>query len=161
MFFSPQKNTPVECKQNLNSPGRTAKIKPSFIKRNQFESSPPFFKRTKLICRTIHLHDHISASRLTAAIISSLKAFTTNSVLAIIQQDQSSLAIPTCSRRLSETGKEPLSQINKRDQQQHFVDSFTFESIPLDVDRSCLLLNGNVQEHFLAEDLAWEQVFSA
>lgn len=44
---------------------------------------------------------------------------------------------------------------------QCLVDSFTVESISLDRARSCLLLNGKAQECFLAEDMAWEQAFSA
>ena len=42
MSFLPQKNAPVECKQNLNRPGRIAKSNPLSLSGINSNQVPPF-----------------------------------------------------------------------------------------------------------------------
>ena len=44
MVFSPQKNAPVECKQNLNRPGRITKLHPLSLSRINSNEAPPLFQ---------------------------------------------------------------------------------------------------------------------
>ena len=45
MFFLPQKNAPVECKQNLNRPGRITKSNPLSLSGINSNQVPPSFTR--------------------------------------------------------------------------------------------------------------------